>query len=70
LAFEESFWGVVERLAQDESNPGVMRGRVVLLGLPLVMGEAQQPVLVGIVGLKALRKRTPLASTCVSTLLM
>ena len=40
LAFEQGFWGEVERLAQDEANPGVVRGRVVRLGLPLVVGEA------------------------------
>jgi hypothetical protein len=33
LAFEEGFGGEVERLAENEANPGVVRGRIVRLYL-------------------------------------
>ena len=57
LTFEQGFGGEIERLAQDEANPGVVRGRIAHLGVPLAVGEAQQPMVVGVVGLKAVPER-------------
>ena len=57
LPLDQDLGRVVEGLRQDEANPGVVRDRDRALGFPLVVSEAQQTVVVGVVGLQARGER-------------